>query len=256
VVPNAAVTATDEETGATRAVVSDSSGVFRFLNLTPGQYSLSVTVTGFKNISLKQIALAAQETRDVGRLSLVLGATTDTIAITAEATPIQLASSEKAQAIDGRQLNDITLKGRDVFGYLKLVPGVIDTVGNLDVASASAINGIYINGNNNTQKNFTVDGITDMDTGSNTTLHFEPNMDAIQELKVLTSNYQAEFGRNGGGTITVVTKNGTRDFHGTASWNHRQRLQCQPVAEQSQRQKCAERAGIANLAVPLQRRNL
>ncbi len=66
-----------------------------------------------------------------------------------------------------------------------------------------------------------MDGITDMDTGSNTTLHYEPNMDAIQELKVLTSNYQAEFGRNGGGTITVVTKNGTKDFHGTAAWNHR-----------------------------------
>lgn len=221
VVPNAAVTATDQETGAVRAVTTDSSGTFRFLNLTPGEYSLSITVTGFKSITEKGIVLAAQETRDVGRLSLVLGSTTDTIAITAEATPIQLASSEKAQAIDGRQLNDITLKGRDVFGYLRLVPGVIDTVGNRDVASASAINGIYINGNNNTQKNFTVDGITDMDTGSNTTLHYEPNMDAIQELKVLTSNYQAEFGRNGGGTITVVTKNGTKDFHGTAAWNHR-----------------------------------
>jgi hypothetical protein len=221
VVPNAAVTATDQETGAVRAVVTDSSGTFRFLNLTPGEYTVAVTVTGFKSISEKGIILAAQETRDVGKLTLTLGSTTDTIAITAEATPIQLASSEKAQTIDGKQLNDITLKGRDVFGYLKLVPGVIDTVGNRDVASASAINGIYINGNNNTQKNFTVDGITDMDTGSNTTLHYEPNMDAIQELKVLTSNYQAEFGRNGGGTITVVTKNGTKDFHGTAAWNHR-----------------------------------
>lgn len=221
VVPNAAVTATDNETGALRSVTTDSSGTFRFLNLTPGEYTLAISVTGFKGISEKGITLAAQETRDVGKLTLTLGATTDTIAITAEATPIQLASSEKAQTIDGRQLNDITLKGRDVFGYLKLVPGVIDTVGNRDVASASAINGIYINGNNNTQKNFTVDGITDMDTGSNTTLHYEPNMDAIQELKVLTSNYQAEFGRNGGGTITVVTKNGTRDFHGSAAWNHR-----------------------------------
>ncbi len=221
VVPNAAVTATDQETGAVRAVTTDTAGTFRFLNLTPGQYNLSITVTGFKSITEKGITLAAQETRDVGKLTLTLGSTTDTIAITAEVTPIQLASSEKAQTIDGKQLNDITLKGRDVFGYLKLVPGVIDTVGNRDVASASAINGIYINGNNNTQKNFTVDGITDMDTGSNTTLHYEPNMDAIQELKVLTSNYQAEFGRNGGGTITVVTKNGTKDFHGSAAWNHR-----------------------------------
>lgn len=176
VVPNAAVTVTDQETGAVRAGNTDSSGTFRFLNLAPGTYSVGVTITGFKSISQKDIVLSAQETRDVGRLTLALGSTTDTIAITAEATPIQLASSEKAQTIDGRQLNDITLKGRDVFGYLKLVPGVIDTVGNRDVASASAINGIFINGNNNTQKNFTVDGITDMDTGSNTTLHFEPNI--------------------------------------------------------------------------------
>jgi hypothetical protein len=66
-----------------------------------------------------------------------------------------------------------------------------------------------------------VDGVTDMDTGSNGSLHYEPNMDAIQELKVLSSNYQAEFGRNSGGTITVVTKNGTHDFHGTGQWTHR-----------------------------------
>ena len=60
-----------------------------------------------------------------------------------------------------------------------------------------------------------------MDTGSNSTLHYEPNADSVQEMKVLTSNYQAEFGRNSGGTITVVTKNGTQQFHGSMVWNHR-----------------------------------
>jgi hypothetical protein len=103
---------------------------------------------------------------------------------------------------------------------MKLVPGVIDTSTGRDVTSPNAIGGITINGNTSA-KNFTVDGITDMDTGSNGTLHYEPNLDAIQELKVLTSNYQAEFGRNSGGTITVVTKSGTQEFHGTAGWNHR-----------------------------------
>src|SRR5437764_14244148 len=83
VVPNAAVTATEQSTGAVRAVTTDSSGTFRFLNLTPGEYTVSVTVTGFKNITVKGITLAAQETRDVGKLTLALGATTDTIAITA-----------------------------------------------------------------------------------------------------------------------------------------------------------------------------
>src|SRR3569833_2889440 len=105
---------------------------------------------------------------------------------------------------------------------MKLVPGVIDTNSQgRDVTSPNQIRGFVIQGNQSNTKNFTVDGITDMDTGSNSTLHYEPNMDAVQELRVLTSNYQAEFGRNSGGTITVVTKSGTRDFHGTASWNHR-----------------------------------
>src|SRR5438105_3952153 len=220
VVPNAPVTLTDQDTGSVRTATSDSSGTFRFLNLSPGNYSVSVSLTGFKSLTQKNIVLAAQETRDVGRLTLALGNTTEQISITAEATPVQLASSEKSQTIDGNQLNDITLKGRDLFGYLKLVPGVIDTTAARDVTSPNAIAGITINGNTSA-KNFTVDGITDIDTGSNGTLHFEPNIDAIQELKVLTSNYQAEFGRNSGGTITVVTKSGTQQFHGTAAWNHR-----------------------------------
>ena len=98
---------------------------------------------------------------------------------------------------------------------------MIDTNWNRNVTDPGSINNIAINGNNALYKNFTVDGITDMDTGSNSTIHYEPNIDAIQELKVLTSNYQAEFGRNSGGTITIVTKSGTQQFHGTAAWNHR-----------------------------------
>src|SRR5258708_9187722 len=166
------------------------------------------------------MSLAERDTRAGGRLPRSLGRTTDPIAITAEATPVQLASAEKSQTIDGNQLNDITLKGRDLFGYLKLVPGVIDTTAARDVTSPNAIAGITINGNTSA-KNFTVDGITDIDTGSNGTLHYEPNIHAIQELKGLASNYQAEFRRHSGGTITGVTKSGTQQFHRTAAWNHR-----------------------------------
>jgi hypothetical protein len=220
-IPNAQVTLNDQNTGSTRDTTSDGQGLFRFLNVTPGLYSVSVKVTGFKTLTQKDIAVSANETRDIGKLTLALGNTSETIAVTAEVANIQLASAEKGQLVDGKQLNDITLKGRDLFGYLKLVPGVLDTTAARDVTSPGAINNITINGGSNLQKNFTVDGITDMDTGSNTTLHYEPNLDAIQELKVLTSNYQAEFGRNSGGTITVVTKSGTQQFHGTAAWNHR-----------------------------------
>jgi hypothetical protein len=221
VIAAAPLTLTESATGSARKATTDSTGVFRFPNLSPGTYSLEVKVTGFKALNESSIEVAANETRDLGRLILQLGNVTDTISVTAEATTVQLSSSEKSTEIDGNQLNDITLKGRDLFGYMKLVPGVIDTTASRDVTSPNAIGGITINGNTGGKINFTVDGITDMDTGSNGTLHYEPNLDAVQEMKILSSNYQAEFGRNSGGTITVVTKSGSRDFHGTAQWNHR-----------------------------------
>ncbi|MDR3701914.1 MAG: carboxypeptidase-like regulatory domain-containing protein [Candidatus Sulfopaludibacter sp.] len=226
VVPGATVTATSDDTGTTRTVATDTLGVFRFLDLAPGTYSVSVHATGFKGFTQNGIVLVANETRQIGKLELSIGNTSETVTVTAEAASIQLASSEKAEAIEGSQLSNVTLRGRDIFGYMKLIPGVIDNsyngtnAGNRDVTSPNAIRGITINGNTSAL-NFAVDGITDMDTGSNSTLHYEPNADAVQEMKVLTSNYQAEFGRNSGGTITVVTKNGTQQFHGSMVWNHR-----------------------------------
>jgi hypothetical protein len=221
VVPNARVTLTEPATGNVRTVMTDVGGSFRFLDLVPGTYTLSVQVQGFKSLTETNLVVAANETRDVGKITLQVGSLSESVSVIAEATPIQLASSEKSGGIDANQLAYVTLKGRDMFGYLSMVPGVIDTTGARDVTTPNAIGGIYINGNNGSKINFTVDGITDLDTGSNSTVHYEPNIDAIQELKVLTSNYQAEFGRNSGGTITAVTKSGTRDFHGTGQWTHR-----------------------------------
>jgi len=221
VVPGAKVTLTDEATNSVRNATTETSGIFRFLDLAPGTYSLSVQSTGFKVLTEREIVVTAQETRDLGKLALAVGSLSESVTVLAEATPIQLASSEKSLGIDANQLEKITLKGRDMFSFISMVPGVIDTTGSRDVTTPNAIGGIYINGNESSKINFTVDGITDLDTGSNSTVHYEPNMDSIQELKVLTSNYQAEFGRNSGGTITAVTKSGTRDFHGSGLWTHR-----------------------------------
>jgi hypothetical protein len=150
---------------------------------------------------------------------LQLGNVSESESATSEAGQVQLSGVEKSQTVDAQELDALTLKDRDMFGYVRLVPCLIDTA-NRDVTSHGAIAGMNINGGFTTL-NFTADSVTDVDTGSNTSLHVEANLDAIQELKVLTSNYQAEFGHNSGDTITVVTKNGTQEFHGIAALDHR-----------------------------------
>jgi Carboxypeptidase regulatory-like domain/TonB-dependent Receptor Plug Domain len=209
VVAGAPVTLTDTGTGAVRHATTDNLGTYRFVNLDPGTYNVAVAAAGFKNETQTGIVVSAQETHNAGKMVLQIGNATDSVTVSAEAAQVQLNSSEKSQTVDSKDLEDLTLKGRDLFGYIKLVPGVIDTASSRDVTSHGAISGMNINGATSAL-NFTVDGVTDMDTGSNTSVQFEPNLDAIQELKVLTSNYAAEFGRNSGGTITMVTKNEPR----------------------------------------------
>jgi Carboxypeptidase regulatory-like domain len=221
-VVNAPVTLIDAQTKASRTANTDNAGTYRFLQVDPGTYNLQVKATGFKTLTQTGIIVAAQETHNGGKMVLQIGSVAESMSVTAEIAQIQLSSSEQGSTIGTADLEDLTLKGRDLFGYMRLVPGVIDTgAQGRDVTSPNQLRGFTIQGNSTLTMNFTVDGVTDMDTGSNSTLHYEPNMDSIQELKVLTSNYQAEFGRNSGGTITVVTKNGTSDFHGSGNWSHR-----------------------------------
>jgi len=203
-------------------VTSGADGSCIFPNVLPGTYDLTVTATGFRSIESKDIVVTAGQIRTLGQLTLEVGEVRETVSVTAEVAQIQLASAEKSGTIDNTQLQNIAVKGRDFFALLNTVPGVVDNFSQArETTSPDSIRGTYINGQRENQKNLAVDGITDLDTGSNQTVHFQPNMDAIAEIKILTSNYQAEFGRNGGGVITVITKSGTRDFHGTGGWYYR-----------------------------------
>ena len=123
VVANVPVDLLNQDTGATRSASTDTNGTFRFLNLTPGTYKVTVKATGFKGFSKTDIVLAAEETRSAGKLVLQIGNVSDSVSVTADATEVQLASSEKAQTVDGDQLNNVTLKGRDLFGYVRAGAG-------------------------------------------------------------------------------------------------------------------------------------
>ena len=221
VVPNATIQLTNQGTAAIMTATSDAEGVFHFANLLPGTYSVSVQAPGFKTRVVKDVTVGLSENRDLGRMELDLGNVADKVTVTAEATPVQTSTSERSSVIEGSQLNAEAIRGREMMSYMRMLPGVVDTTVARDATGGSVLGGLTFNGSTGIT-GFMVDGIADMDTGcSNCFTHFEPNIDSIGEVKVLTSNYQAEFGRNAGGSVQVVTKSGTQEFHGSGWWTHR-----------------------------------
>ena len=214
-VPGATCQLTNRATGAVLTTKSAADGAFTFPNIFAAAYTLTVQAAGFKTVDIKDIFITSSEIRSIGRVALQIGEVRDSVSVQAEAADVQLASAERSGVLTGGQLNDIALKGRDFFALLATIPGVVDTNASRETTTNASNGGTFINGARDNQKNFSVDGITDMDVGSNQSLAFMPNMDSIAEVKILTSNYQAEYGRNSGGMVTVITKSGTKEFHGT-----------------------------------------
>jgi hypothetical protein len=223
-IPHAQVTLTNVGTNASRTTTTGSSGIFRFPSLQAGTYSVAVSATGFKKFSTTDIELNASSTRDLGKIALQVGAVTESVTVTAAATPIQTASSEIGSTITGSAITALPLRGRDFFGSIDLVPGVVDT--DLNRASPSgSFAPMNINGSgqvgDSSAINFTIDGMTSVDTGCECTDHYAPNEAMISQVKVLTANYSAQYGRTSGGTIEVITKSGTSQFHGQGWWDYR-----------------------------------
>lgn len=224
-IPNAHVTLTNIGTKATRTTTTGATGIFRFPELLSGTYSVAVSANGFKGSTTTDIKLEASSTRNLGKIALQVGAVAQSVTVTAAVTPIQTSSNAVASTITGSALDALPVKGRDLVSAINLVPGVVDT--NLDRVAPGhdTLGGLSINGSfagDSPDTNLTVDGVTDEDTGSNGSMHEEPNMGAISQIKVLSDNYSAEYGRTGGGTIQIITKSGTSQYHGSAWWDSRQ----------------------------------
>lgn len=221
VIPDVKIQLTNQGTSAMSAATADNSGVFRFANLLPATYTVSVQAKGFKTRLITDVAVGLSENRDLGRVTLDIGNITEQVTVTAEATPIQTSTGERSSVIDGNQLNNEAIRGREMMSFMRMLPGVVDTTVGRDATGGSVLGGLTFNGSTGIT-GFMVDGVSDIDTGcSNCFTHFEPNIDSIAEVKVLTSNYQAEFGRNAGGSVQVITKSGTQEFHGSGWWTHR-----------------------------------
>ncbi len=225
VIANAQVVLTNQATLAVTKSNTNEAGVFVFPAVLAGTYSLQISTAGFRAFNVKDIVIVPNERRSLGDITLQLGAIQDTVQVTAESTPVQTASSERMGLVSGDQILNIAIKGRDFIGLLSTLPGIIDTnVGSREVPmTGNLLSGLHINGGRTNSINYALDGISALDTGSNNSVQNQPNMDSVSEVTVLTSNYQAEYGRNSAGTVNVVIKSGTSDFHGSAYWYYRDR---------------------------------
>ena len=221
-VKGASVTITNPATGLIRKVMTNDDGQFVAPSLLPGTYNITVEAPGFKKLESTGFVLSAADKLNAGTLTLAMGTTQESVNVTADAGQVQLQSNsgERSDVITGKQLNDVALNGRMVLDYVKLVPGVISSFDG-HASGTGGIDAFNINGTRANQHEFTIDGASNVDTGNNGGTHVTINPDAIEEVKILTSNYQAEFGKAAGGQVVLTTKSGSNQFHGNGRFFHR-----------------------------------
>jgi len=216
VVAGATIVVHSQETGLDlRSVTTSESGSFNITNLPAGRYTVTFRVSGFQTFVANDVILnvAEKHTLDV---QLKTGKASETIEVTAENTPIQTTTAEESGTVTGEQVRELALNNRNFEQLVLLQPGVSNQLGDEPGFGLSSNTVISINGARQGANNWTVDGADINDSGSNGTLLNTPSVDAIQEFTLERSNYDASFGRSGGGQIVVATKSGTNQFHGSA----------------------------------------
>jgi len=199
VIPGATVVLTSEARGTQMApVVSNQAGDFVVPNVTADTYTVEVTMPSFKTMLRKGIPVSGGDRVALGTLELEVGGAQETVNVTSEVPLLQTQSGERSYVISSEQAENLPLSNRNFASLASLAPGVIGTT--------------RIGGGG--QTNFIMDGVSVVDTGNNSQM-IQLNVEAIAEVKVLTANYQAEYGRSSGLQITAVTKSGTNRFRGS-----------------------------------------
>ncbi len=215
VIPGADVTVTSVGQGISRKTTTNAEGEFLVAALPAGNYDLAIVAKGFKKFVASSIVLRiAQKAR--ADATLELGEVTTEVTVAGEAVAqVETQSSEVSGVVTGRQISQLVLNGRNFTQLVTITPGVSNQTGQDEGTVGVYGNVSYsMNGGRVEYNNWELDGGDNMDNGSNSTLNVYPNVDALAEVKVLTSNYGAQYGRNGSGTVEAVTKSGTKEFHG------------------------------------------
>jgi hypothetical protein len=215
-IAGANVTLVNVDTADSRSEKSDRDGSYNFPSLPIGRYTLTVTMDGFKTFEEKDVLVHVNDSLTLDA-QLSVGVRSETIEVAANTTQVELTNADLSGTIAGKQITELPLNGRSFAQLMTLVPGVAQDNG--FAYNQKGLNGgadLSISGGASNANTFLVDGANNVDVGSGRTLLVYPSIDSIEEFKVLRNSYGAEYGGNSGGQVTLVTKSGTNQFHGSA----------------------------------------
>ena len=217
VIPGASVTLTNLATGEQRAQETEASGLYRFVNLVPGQYRLEARSEGFKQFAQEPIVVEVEASIRIDPL-LEIGEVTEVVEVVSSTPLLQSQTSSLGQVVESRKVTETPLNGRNVLNLVALAPGVVPQ--GQSMQSPTGVNifawGNYqIGGGQSNQSATTLDGAP-VNIGYANLTALVPTQDAVQEFKIQTNNLGAEFGRFAGGVINMATKSGSNEIHGSA----------------------------------------
>ncbi len=220
-VPDAQVVLVNPSKGVKLTTKANNSGEYTFDDVQNGTYEVDITSAGFeKSVVQNVIVNVATVTRADAHLAT--GSTTETVTVSADQIQVQTDSGSLGNIVDGTQVRELPLNGRSFVELTQLTPGV-SGANNFDSKNKGLQGGVdfSVNGNPTTNNLFLVDGANDNDVGSNRTILIYPSIESIAEFKMLTNSYGAEYGQASGAIISIVTRSGTNQFHGSAFYDGR-----------------------------------
>jgi Carboxypeptidase regulatory-like domain/TonB-dependent Receptor Plug Domain len=222
-IAGASVTVESAATSVRQTATTNPDGIFISPQLPPGIYVIRVEKSGFKSIEKSNVVLSTADKLNVGDFILEVGTVTEAIQVQADAGQLQIKSEsgERSDLITNEQIKNIALNGRNILDLTRTIPGITNVSQTAQSTVTNAGGTFNVNGTRSNMHEITVDGATNLNLGNNTGLLVTLNPDAVSEIKVLTSNYQAEYGKAGGGFVQLTTKSGTNEFHGTGRYFRR-----------------------------------
>ena len=229
VIPGVEVSLINERTSETRSTVTGDTGEFVFAAVQPGTYSVKIEKTGFRGYTRKGIAVTVSERVGLAKIQLEVGEVSNTVDVTLEGEAVMTESADTTAALAINQLDNIPIRGRDVMALLRVLPGVSQVqpqpwgtgeFSSRDPAGSDSNGGQFgsftpaVGGARLFWNTVTVDGQVGSNSDHPGLFMAAISMDAITEAKIVSNNYTADYGRNPGSTINLVSKSGSQDFHG------------------------------------------